>query len=270
MLEQHVTCCFILKATKGNGVGIIYSIGELSKKTGVTKRTLDYYDEIGLLKPSARSEGGHRLYRDDDIMQLQRILALKNMGFSLDEIKEILEVTKITTWQESLKQQLDMVRKEQQRLKMIEQALIGVYYSIEIEGTVDWQMIFDIIKLYENPEAALSTYENKLDTDQIQKLIELNQQLSDEDIRNWIGIIEKIKKNLHLDPASQEARALVEEWLSQVETLFGGDEELLESLGESLKEQLDDGVVFYPMTKEVVEFIEKVIANHSSGERVGD
>lgn len=130
----------------------MYTIGQLSKNTGVTVRTLDYYDEIGLVKPASRTDGGHRLYSDDDVMRLERVLALKYMGFSLDKIKEVLESSKLN-WQESIEQQLEMVRQEQQRLKMLEQALLGVSYSIEFEEDINWSIIYSIIQFYhQNPD----------------------------------------------------------------------------------------------------------------------
>ena len=55
-------------------------VGELAKKTGVTVRTLQYYDRVGLLKPTL-SEGGRRMYSRDDILKLQQILFLKSLGF---------------------------------------------------------------------------------------------------------------------------------------------------------------------------------------------
>ena len=50
-----------------------WKVGELARRTGLSVRTLRYYDEIGLLAPSRRSEGGHRLYTAEDVVRLQRI-----------------------------------------------------------------------------------------------------------------------------------------------------------------------------------------------------
>ncbi|PAD35652.1 MerR family transcriptional regulator [Terribacillus saccharophilus] len=66
-----------------------YTIGEMVAKGKVSIRTLRYYDQIDLLKPTAYSEGGHRLYSNGDLDQLSAIQALKNIGFSLKEIKDI-------------------------------------------------------------------------------------------------------------------------------------------------------------------------------------
>lgn len=67
-----------------------WKIGELAKLTGLTIRTLRYYDQIGLYSPSGYSNAGYRLYRESDISRLHQILALKDLGLSLDEIKSIL------------------------------------------------------------------------------------------------------------------------------------------------------------------------------------
>ncbi|MEM6436263.1 MAG: MerR family transcriptional regulator, partial [Cyanobacteria bacterium P01_D01_bin.115] len=66
-------------------------IGELAKQTGLSIRTLHYYDEIGLLVPSHRTEADHRLYGDEDIIRLQQILSLRQLGFALKEIRACLE-----------------------------------------------------------------------------------------------------------------------------------------------------------------------------------
>jgi len=67
-------------------------IGALAERTGMSLRTLRHYDETGLLKPSGRSEGGFRLYTDDDLARLLVIRRMKPLGFSLDEMADLLEV----------------------------------------------------------------------------------------------------------------------------------------------------------------------------------
>ena len=67
------------------------TISQVAKLTGVSTRTLQYYDEIGLLKPSEITDSGYRLYNDDTLQELQQILFFKELGFKLTEIKEILQ-----------------------------------------------------------------------------------------------------------------------------------------------------------------------------------
>ncbi|MBB6282526.1 DNA-binding transcriptional MerR regulator [Geobacillus subterraneus] len=66
-----------------------YSIGEFAKKTGTTVRTLRYYDEIGLLSPQKHPHSGRRMYTDEDVLTLQKIVSLKFLGYSLGQIYAI-------------------------------------------------------------------------------------------------------------------------------------------------------------------------------------
>ena len=67
------------------------TISQVAELTGISTRTLQYYDEIGLLKPSELTESGYRLYDDEALQKLQQILFFKELGFKLKEIKEILQ-----------------------------------------------------------------------------------------------------------------------------------------------------------------------------------
>ena len=71
-------------------------IGEVAERTGVTQRTLRFYEEKGLLKPPTRMEGGFRLYSEADIRRLERIRHLKQLlGFPLAEIKEMVDADEV-------------------------------------------------------------------------------------------------------------------------------------------------------------------------------
>src|SRR4051812_25105900 len=67
------------------------TVGELAATTGLTIRTLHHWDEIGLLCPATRSGAGHRRYSDGDVARLYRIVALRGLGLSLDEVAAALE-----------------------------------------------------------------------------------------------------------------------------------------------------------------------------------
>ncbi len=65
-------------------------IGEVAERTGLSFRTLRHYDEIGLLSPSARSEGGFRLYTADDVDKLLVIRRMKPLGYTLEEMHTVM------------------------------------------------------------------------------------------------------------------------------------------------------------------------------------
>jgi DNA-binding transcriptional MerR regulator len=70
----------------------MHQIGGVASRVGLSLRTVRYYDEVGLVVPSGRTEGGFRLYTDDDIQRLALVKQLKPLDFSLDELRSLLEV----------------------------------------------------------------------------------------------------------------------------------------------------------------------------------
>lgn len=81
-----------------------YTTGELANRSGISVRTVQYYDKKGLLTPSAKTEGGRRLYTQSDLERLEVILFLKDLNFSLKQIKQIFEAK---SWDKTLSLLLD-------------------------------------------------------------------------------------------------------------------------------------------------------------------
>lgn len=120
-----------------------WKVGDLAKLTGLTVRTLRFYDQIGLLTPSAATESGHRLYDDEDLSRLYRIVSLKELGLSLDEVKaaltdheiDLLEVVdlQVERVQEQLRRQqklLDQLRHVSKLMKGKEQVTVDDFTSL--------------------------------------------------------------------------------------------------------------------------------------------
>lgn len=247
----------------------MYTIGQLSKKTGITTRTLDYYDEINLMKPSSKTSGGHRLYNENDVMHLQQVLALKYMGFSLKEIKKHLLDSK-KSWQQSIQDQIDMIQKEQERLQTLEKALQGISYSIEFEGDMNWPIVFRIIQLFQqDPKHAFHGHDEHLSSKDIQKVMQFNNDMTNEEIEEWMSSIQEIKAHIGINPASEKARNLAERWMHLAENIFGNDEELLANMWKSMETTGNtdaEGIAFYPMDEEFITFIKSVYVAHHQGE----
>jgi len=67
-----------------------WKVGQISKMTGLTVRTLRFYDQIGLFSPSGHTISGYRLYTETDFLRLQQILSLKELGLTLEQIREVM------------------------------------------------------------------------------------------------------------------------------------------------------------------------------------
>ena len=74
-----------------NGEQLLMHIGEVTARTELSVRTLHHWEEVGLLPPSRRSEGGFRLYTEDDVQKILVIRRMKPLGFTLDEMRSVLE-----------------------------------------------------------------------------------------------------------------------------------------------------------------------------------
>lgn len=71
-------------------MGTMMQIGEVAERTGLSHRTMRHYEEVGLVCPSGRSDGGFRLYTEDDLERLLVIRRMKPLGYSIDEMKQLL------------------------------------------------------------------------------------------------------------------------------------------------------------------------------------
>lgn len=103
----------------------MYTVGQLVKEFGLSRSTLLFYDKIGLLKPSARSEANYRLYSQADFGRMAQISTYRKAGLSLDSIAEVLcsEGTKSSS---VLKQRLENLNSEISRLRNQQQLIISL------------------------------------------------------------------------------------------------------------------------------------------------
>lgn len=70
----------------------LLQIGQVAERTGLSLRTIRFYEENGLVRPTTRSDGGFRLYSDDDVARLEVIKRMKPLGFRLEEMQELLDL----------------------------------------------------------------------------------------------------------------------------------------------------------------------------------
>jgi DNA-binding transcriptional MerR regulator len=97
-------------------------IGEIAERTGLTQRTLRFYEERGLLQPATRLEGGFRLYTEDDLRRVERIARFRNvLKLSVLETKRMIEAEEaITEIGQQARQEPDVAAKRQQLLQAVE------------------------------------------------------------------------------------------------------------------------------------------------------
>ncbi|MBO9610645.1 MAG: methyltransferase domain-containing protein [Paenibacillaceae bacterium] len=100
------------------------SAGQFANKAGVTKRTVQFYDKVGLLRPSHRTDTGHRYYTKQDLARLQRILTLKYIGLTIDEIRRIIHRNgQEEDLKESLRVQSTIIGQKMEHLRLVQKTV---------------------------------------------------------------------------------------------------------------------------------------------------
>ncbi|MBE5875748.1 MAG: MerR family transcriptional regulator [Lachnospiraceae bacterium] len=126
--------------------------GEIAKKTGVSQKAIRLYDEKGLLKPSDYSEGNYRLYDKEALLVLEKIIALKQIGFSLEEIRDSLTEDKSMNIVESLNRQLEIMEAKKSE---IERTITCIKTVLQREkDEPDWDSVADIVKMIQKDQGA--------------------------------------------------------------------------------------------------------------------
>lgn len=196
-------------------------IGDLAQKTGLSIRTLHYYDEIGLLSPSHRTDVGYRLYSNQDIIRLQQIVSLRQLGFSLKEINECLKDPNL-----SLQQTIDLHRAKVKEQMSLSRTLLKRLNVISTElQTTQSIAVENLIQVMETVSMSKQQYL----TPEQQEI--LRSRFSEREAE-WQQILTQARiemsKGTNFD--SNSVYKLAMRWERSMESLVSGDEQIYESL----------------------------------------
>ena len=195
-------------------------INEVAKLTGVTVRTLHYYDEIGLLKPSLVTEAGYRMYDENALETLQQILFFRELDFPLGEIKEIMTNPKYNK-QEALIKHKELLTKKRNRLNKLIQLV-----NDTMEGASNMSFKeFDTTDIEKaKKEYAKEVKERWGDTDAYK---ESEEKTKAYDGKKWKmmnsdceAIFKEFAKIKDKAPDCKEARELVNKWQEYISANF--------------------------------------------------
>jgi len=126
--------------------------GEIAKKTGVSQKAIRLYDEKGLLKPSDYSEGNYRLYDKEALLVLEKIIALKQIGFSLEEIHDSLIAEKNMDIVKTLNRQLEVLEAKKYEIEKSITCIKSVLLRGQEEP--DWDSVADIVQAIRKDQGA--------------------------------------------------------------------------------------------------------------------
>ena len=138
-----------------------YTTGEFMKLTHVTKKTLRYYNEHDILRPAMVTEKGNRLYTDKELAQMQQILLLKYLGFSLSDIREMtINNTDTKFLANSLNLQLKLVQDRIEQMQLVATAIENTTEALEHNEAVDWSQMRELVELTGMENSLKKQYQN--------------------------------------------------------------------------------------------------------------
>lgn len=143
-----------------------YTSGQFAKMAHISVRTVRFYDKQNILKPSFVKDSGARFYTDEDFVRLQQILLLKYLGFSLEEIRNMIvgQLDK-QMLRNSLRLQLKLVKDRIEQMQMVEQAIEDTTEALDANQEMDWAHMMNLIHLTGMENSLRTQYQNATNID---------------------------------------------------------------------------------------------------------
>jgi DNA-binding transcriptional MerR regulator len=233
-------------------------VGELARRTGLTVRALHHYDEIGLLKPSLHTEVGHRLYTDSDIARLQQILSLRQLGFSLEEIRNCLEqpdfspLAVIRLHLARLRQQIALQQTLCERLE----GLAAYFQAEEVpaEAFLESIEVMTMIHNYHTPEQMEYFRKRR------EELGPAAEEVAKKGQADWAELLADYRAAMEqgTDPSDPKLQALEQRRQALVNAFTGGDAAIEQNLRRLWTEQGDKLCAQFGMDPKVMDYLGKV------------
>jgi DNA-binding transcriptional MerR regulator len=212
-------------------------VGELAGRTGLTIRALHHYHQIGLLKPSLYTEGGYRRYTAVDIARLQQIVSLRQLGFSLEEIRDCLDRPDFEPLQ-VVGRHLTRLREQIELQQILCKRLESIAAKFETAEEVSAEQFLQTI------EAIMMT--EKYFTPEQQAFIQSRREAAGEQLlrqkqEEWAELIAEVRSEMDdgTDPANARVQTLARRWKEKVHETTGGDPQIEQSLKRLWDEQGD-------------------------------
>lgn len=210
-----------------------WRIGELAEAAHVTVRALRHYDRLGLLVPSARTSGGHRVYSATDVRRLYRLLALRSLGLRLEEIAPLLDGGALDA---VTRAHLDRIDGELERLTTLRARTARLLELLAAHGDAPDSDYLDAME-------AMARMEQHYTPEQLEQLDARRRALGPDGMeraqREWAETIAAMRAHLErgTDPADPDVQAIIRRWDGLIEQFTGGDPGIRAGLQRAYDEQ---------------------------------
>ncbi len=239
----------------------MYTVKQLADLAGVSRRTLHFYDEKGLLKPASRGETGYRIYDDGSLFQLQQILFYREIGLDLQEIKKILDdpdfdtVTALQLHRHTLQENIERL---QTLIQTVDTTIMHLIGEVEMsEKNVFEGFSEEKQKQYEE-DAVAQWGDNAAQSIKLWK--SYSEARQEEIMQEGSDIYKEIVANMDKGADSEEIRALLVRWHEHLRYFYEPTIEVLGGLGDMYHDHPDFNATFTKIHPDLPAFLKEAIA----------
>ena len=218
------------------------TIGQVAKRAGLTVRTLHHYDDVGLVRPSDRSDAGYRLYGPDALRRLEKVLVLRQLGFSLEQISTVLDdpawtrTRVLRTRLAALDREIEDQRRVRDRLAELIATVEGLGDAADLPGGAADGDVLDAV-------AAMDRVRSYFTAEQLDAMARRSDHIGEDVIQHaqnrWPELIAEVAEHVRRGTPAADPRvvALAQEWRGLVAAFSGGDPEVEANLGRMYRAQ---------------------------------
>ena len=234
-----------------------HKVGEIAKRTGLSVRTLHHYDEIGLLSPSHHTAAGHRLYTSRDLERLQRIVSLKQLGFSLDEIARCLDAPEYSA-EKVIALHVARLREQMEHARELCERLEGLERMLDWKDERSSEALLAAIEVMQRIEASYTPEEREAFAARCEEVGEARIREAEGE---WKVLIAAVREEMDkgTDPADADVQRLAAQWRGLVAEFTGANPDLARSVGKMYAK--NPGVsTHFGLTPEVMDYVARANA----------
>ncbi len=238
-----------------------YTIKQIADLAGVSRRTLHFYDEKGLLTPSSIGSNGYRYYDEDSLLRLQQILFYREIGLELQQIKEILDfpefdlVTALQAHRQTLR---DKIERLQTLIRTIDTTIMHLIGEIDMSKKNIFEGFSDE-KQKEYEKDAVDLWGDNA-SQSIKLWNSYNDERKAEIMQEGSEIYVEIVTNMDKGGDSPEIQALLVRWHEHIRYFYEPSIEVLEGLGKMYHDHPDFNATFTKIHPDLPAFLKNAIA----------
>jgi DNA-binding transcriptional MerR regulator len=239
----------------------MYTVKQLADLAGISRRTLHYYDEKGLLKPTSLGENGYRYYGNEAVLQLQQILFYRELGLELGQIKKILEdpdfdtATALQAHRRSLQEN---IKRLQTLIRTVDTTIMHLIGEVNVSEKNIFEGFSDE-KQKEYEDEAVARWGDEA-AQSIKLWNSYSAERKAEIMQEGGDIYQEIVANMDKGADAPEIRALLARWHEHLRYFYEPTLEVLGGLGDMYHDHPDFNATFTKIHPDLPAFLKQAIA----------